>query len=241
MRTIIMERWLKCVSFILFFLFLEGVTYAYEVIQVTDGGMIKGKVKFVGTPPKDVTIRTNKNQDYCGNTLPANKYIISQRGEIQNVVVMIESIDRGKPFPKEPMMINNNKCAFDPKVVIGFKVDELEIKNSDPILHNTHLYQEGKTLYNIALPDKDEVIKRPIKKAGLIDVKCSTHKWMSGYIYVSEHPYIAVTGTDGSFVLTEVPPGRYKLKTWHAALGETEKEVEVAAGKSTEVYFEFKK
>ncbi|MGE5443980.1 MAG: carboxypeptidase regulatory-like domain-containing protein [Ignavibacteriales bacterium] len=236
-----MERWLKLVSLALFFLFLGGATYGYEVIQVTDGGTIKGKVKFVGMPPKDETIRIDKNQDYCGNTLPANKYIISPGGEIQNVVVMIEGIDKGKPFPKEAAVVNNYKCAFDPKVVIGFEGDELEIKNSDPILHNTHLYQDGKALYNIALPDKDESIKRPMKKAGLIDVKCNTHKWMSGYIYISEHPYIMVTGADGSFTLTDVPPGKYKLKAWHAVLGEVTKDVEVVAGKSTEVNFEFTK
>lgn len=236
-----MERWLKCVSLVLFLLFLGGATNGYEVIQVTDGGTIKGKVKFVGTPPKDETIRTNKDQDYCGNTLPANKYIISPGGEIQNVLVMIESIDKGKPFPKEAPVVNNYKCAFDPRVVIGFEGDELEIKNSDSILHNTHIYQDGRTLYNIALPDKDGFIKRPMKKSGLIEVKCNTHKWMTGYIYVSEHPYITVTGKDGSFTLTDVPPGKYKLRAWHAALGEVAKGVEVSLGKSTEANFEFKK
>ena len=154
---------------------------------------------------------------------------------------MIENIDKGKPFPKEMAVINNHKCAFDPNVVIGFEGNEIEIKNSDLILHNTHLYQDGKTLYNIALPDKGESIERPIKKAGLIYIKCNTHKWMNGYVYVSEHPYITVTGADGSFTLTDVPPGRYKLRAWHAALGEATKEVEVAAGRSTEVNFEFKK
>lgn len=236
-----MRRWLKFVLLILSFLPLGVGTYAYEVIEVTDGGTIKGKVKFVGRPLKDETIRTNKNQDYCGNTLPANKYVISPDGGIQNVVVMIESIDKGKPFPKDIAVVNNYRCAFDPRVIIGFKDNELEIKNSDPILHNTHLYQDGKTLYNIALPDKGESIKRPIKKTGLIYLRCNTHKWMKGYVYVSDHPYITVTGKDGSFVLTDVPPGRYKLRAWHAALGEITKEVEVTAGRFTEVNFEFKK
>ncbi len=236
-----MKRSLKFVSLLLLLLFIGRTGRAYEVIQVTNGGTIKGKVKFVGTPTKDEMIQTNKNQDYCGNTLPANKYLISPSGEIENVVVLIENIDKGKALPQEPALVTNYKCAFNPKVMIGFKGGELEIKNSDPILHNTHLYQDGKTLYNIALPDKDEVVKRPVKKDGLIDVKCNTHKWMSGYVYVSEQPYIAVTGADGSFTLTDVPPGRYKLKAWHAALGELTKEVEVKAGKSTDVNFEFRK
>ncbi len=236
-----MKRSLNFLSLLVLLLCIGRTVCAYEVIQVINGGTIKGKVKFMGTPPKDETIQTNKNQDYCGNALPADKYLISPSGEIENVVVLIENIDKGKPFPKEPVVVNNHKCAFSPRVVIGFKGGELEIKNSDPILHNTHLYQGGKTLYNIALPDKDEVVKRPIKKSGLIDVKCNTHKWMNGYVYVSEHPYITVTGADGSFTLTDVPPGKYTLKAWHAALGEVMKEVEITAGKSTEVNFEFKK
>jgi plastocyanin len=235
-----MKRSLKYVL-LLVLLFIGGAARAYEVIQVPNGGTIKGKVKFAETPPKDEVIQTNKNQDYCGNTLPANKYLISPSGEIENVIVLIENIDKGKSIPKEPVVINNHKCAFDPKIIIGFKGTQLEIKNSDPILHNTHLYQDGKTLYNVALPNKGDDIKRPIRKVGLVDVKCDTHKWMRGYVYVSEHPYVAVTGADGSFSLTDVPPGKYKVKAWHAALGEVTKEVEVTAGKSTEVNFEFKK
>jgi len=236
-----MERLLKSVSLLLLLLFVGVVARAYEVIQVTNGGTIKGKVKFVGTPPKDETIQVNVNQDYCGNSLPANKYLISPSGEIQNVVVIIENIEKGKAVPKEPAVINIHKCVYDPRVVIGFKGGELEVRNSDPIFHNMHLYQDGRTLYNLVLPNKDQVIKKPLRKAGLLHGKCDPHPWMEEYVYVSEHPYTAITGADGSFTLTDVPEGKYKVKAWHEALGEVTKEIEVTGGKATEVNFEFKK
>ena len=34
---------------------------------------------------------------------------------------------------------------------------------------------------------------------------------MEGWIYVVDNPYYALTGADGKFSITDVPPGTYKL------------------------------
>ncbi len=34
---------------------------------------------------------------------------------------------------------------------------------------------------------------------------------MLGWIYVVDNPYYALTGTDGKFSITDVPPGEYSL------------------------------
>lgn len=39
-----------------------------------------------------------------------------------------------------------------------------------------------------------------------IPVKCSLHSWMHGYVSAFKHPYFAVTGEDGSFDLSSLPP-----------------------------------
>ena len=54
----------------------------------------------------------------------------------------------------------------------------------------------------------------------MIRVKCNLHPWMRSWIAVMEHPYFAVTGADGSFDLTNVPPGDYTVAVWHEKLGE---------------------
>jgi len=37
--------------------------------------------------------------------------------------------------------------------------------------------------------------------------------------YAIDNPYDAVTDINGSFALTELPAGRYRIKAWHPNLG----------------------
>ena len=38
---------------------------------------------------------------------------------------------------------------------------------------------------------------------------------MNAYVFVSENPYVAISKDDGSFVISNVPVGTYKIKMWH--------------------------
>jgi len=237
-----MNLYFRLIIALMVLLFAGETVLAYEVIEVTNGGTINGTVRFVGAPPQDPEIEVTKNQEYCGNELPREKYLISKDGAIRNVFVVIENIEKGRAVPKEATTIDNSKCAFVSHVSIGYKGNKVAIKNSDPILHNTHLYSGigGRTLYNLSLADEGQVVEKPLRKAGLVDVQCDAHKWMQGYMFVLEHPYGAVTDEAGSFAISDVPPGKYTLKAWHEALGELTEEVEVTAGGTAEASFEFK-
>ena len=86
-------------------------------------------------------------------------------------------------------------------------VGDLDIVNSDPVLHNTHGFLDKLTVFNVALPNQGQRIKRPLRKSGLVRVECDAHGWMLGWIFVAENPYYAMTGKDGSFTIKDVPPG----------------------------------
>lgn len=54
------------------------------------------------------------------------------------------------------------------------------------------------------------------KRTGIIEILCDVgHVWMSAYVFVTDHPYVTVTDSDGAFELTNVPAGAYELETWH--------------------------
>jgi hypothetical protein len=214
----------------------------YKVIEVTDGGTISGKAIFAGAnPPKDETVTLTSEQDLCGDTLPAHKYLINSNKEIQNVVVYIGKIKKGKAVPKEKALIDNVLCAFIPRISVGFQGNEVDIKNSDPVFHNVHSYIKGKTTYNLGLPDKGSMVTKKMKRAGVMEVKCDSHPWMLGYVFISKHPYAVVTNDKGEFTLTDVPAGEYEVKAWHEGLGEVSLgKVTVAAGKTAKANAEFK-
>src|SRR5262245_66271301 len=54
-------------------------------------GSIIGRVKFTDDPPAMPTVKVSKDQDYCGETLPNETYLIGSDGGLQNAVVFIET------------------------------------------------------------------------------------------------------------------------------------------------------
>src|SRR3546814_17564655 len=79
---------------------------------------------------------------------------------------------------------------------------------------NTHGFYGRRTAFNLALPNQGQRIKADLTRPGLVRVECDAHGWMLAWIYVADSPYYALTGEDGSFSLTDVPPGDYTLVTW---------------------------
>jgi len=232
-------KWLSVVSALM----LTSTAGAYEAITVTNGGTIAGKISFKGALPANPALDITKDKETCGAGIKAD-YYLGTGGGLQNVVVAIESIDKGKAFKKKKIIpFNNKKCMFIPHVTTGVKGQKLGINNSDPVLHNTHLYhgKKLKTMYNIALPLQNKVIKKKLRKTGIVTVKCDAHEWMLGYIYVAKHPYSTVSAADGSFAIKDVPPGSYKVKIWHEELGEVSMDVTVAAGATAKLNHSFSK
>ncbi|WP_447979409.1 carboxypeptidase-like regulatory domain-containing protein [Candidatus Nitrospira bockiana] len=57
--------------------------------------------------------------------------------------------------------------------------------------------------------------------------------YMESWALSIDHPYYAMTGPDGRFTLSDVPPGQYRLVAWHPAIGVTmERPVTVPSGGS---------
>jgi hypothetical protein len=233
---------LKKIAFLLVVLAVTaGNSWGYEGGPVSNGGEIKGKIKVTGAIPKDEVVQVSKDQQHCGNTLPREKYVIGPDGGVQWTVVFLENISKGKPALKEDLTITNKKCAFHPHVQVGMNGQTVDVKNEDPMLHNTHMRFNSLTVFNAALPRQGMTIKRPIYKTGLVDIRCDAHSFMHGFLYLADNPYITETDAHGNFSLKDVPPGTYELKIWHEAFGEQEKAVTVAPNSVTDVNIEFKK
>jgi len=91
------------------------------------------------------------------------------------------------------------------------------VKNSDAILHNTHGFIGKPTVFNLALPNRDQMIDitRRLTRPGVVRVVCDAHPHMSAWMIVHDSPYYAVTDERGAFRIDGVPPGSYKVTMWH--------------------------
>lgn len=190
---------------------------AYEVVTVKDGGSLAGAVRFTGAPPKLGAIPVNKNRDVCGEQKPSEALVLGPDRGVQGTVVLIEGIARGKKGGAD-VVLDNAKCLFVAHVTAVGPGDRARVRNSDPILHNTHGFLNRTTVFNLALPNKDQMIDitRRLGKPGVIRVVCDAHPHMIAWLVVHDSPYVAVTDERGAFHIGDVPPGTYKITVWHA-------------------------
>jgi len=81
----------------------------------------------------------------------------------------------------------------------------------------------------------------PVSRPGRYRLAAPRHPWAVGHLFVTEHPYVAVTGDGGEFRMADVPPGRHVLEVWHEDFKPVKQavEVEVAPGKVAEVSVAF--
>ncbi len=214
---------------------MPSAVQAYEVEAVTNGGSIDGVVTLSGNAPTGAVIKTTKNQDYCGATIPDPTYTVGSGGGLGNVIVYLKDVAKGKAGPTDPVLLGNEKCMFAPRVQGAMVGQQIKVFSEDPVLHNTHPQNAATnaTIYNIALPFKGFSVTKPLPGVpGLIKVKCDAHEWMHAWIMELDHPYFATTSADGHFTIKDVPPGNYTLVAWHEVAGETSTPVVVVAGQS---------
>ena len=189
---------------------------AYEAVEVKDGGALTGVVRFAGTPPRIAPLPVNKNREVCGDQKPSEALVVGADGGVRGSVVFLEGVGKGKK-PTGEVVLDNHKCLFVSHVSAVAVGDKVRVKNSDTILHNTHGFLGKPTVFNLALPNKDQMvdITRRLGKPGVIRVLCDAHPHMFAWMVVHDSPYVAVTDERGAFKIDNVPPGTYKVTMWH--------------------------
>ena len=140
---------------------------------------------------------------------------------------------RGRPRRRRRPWTTSS-AVFVPSIQ-AIPAGKLDVHNSDPILHNTHGFYGRRTAFNLALPNQGQTIEVDLPRAGQVRIECDAHGWMLGWVYAVANPYFALTGEDGTFEITEVPPGDYTLIANQAYTGPIEVDVTVTAGETAEV------
>ncbi|HEX4997050.1 MAG TPA: hypothetical protein VFY29_02425, partial [Terriglobia bacterium] len=200
-------------------------------------GTIRGVVRLDGAAPVIASLPTKQDQDTCGASVPTVRLTLGKDSGVQDAFVYLDGAPAGTPPTKTKstasVLIDQEKCQYKPHALIVRTGSTVEMVNSDPILHNVHGTANGvngpTTLFNIAQPVKGQrsTLPSPLDKPGIVFLSCEAgHPWMSANILVSDHPYAAITDSNGGFTISDVPVGTYRLKMWHegvALVGNNEK------------------
>ena len=167
-------------------------------------------------------------------------FVIGPNGGFKNIVIYLEEIHKGKPFDYVPPRIAAVDCTFEPYITIVRDSHDVEVVNMDPVFHDIQGYETSKfgarVLFNVPLPMSKKlrkaellagktvknragkVLKQRIKmgkQRNLFVMQCGFHAYMESWGFAVKNPYYALSAKDGSYAISDIPPGTYKVQVWH--------------------------
>jgi hypothetical protein len=196
------------------------------------GTRVVGRVTLNGSPSKPKPLDLSKEpacaKMHAADPLVPENVVTGPGNSLRNVVVYIST---GAPYPgpvpATPVLFDQQGCHYTTHVLAFRAGQEVKISNSDPLSHNIHPLAKINREWNKIQPPGTPPFAYSYENEEFIPVKCNIHPWMQGYFVVLRTPYFAVTGDDGSFVLPDLPPGRYTITAWHETLGTQSHEIEI--------------
>lgn len=130
------------------------------------------------------------------------------------------------PAPTAPARMEQVEGRFVPHVITARTGQPIEFVNLDPFPHQVHALPFENREFSLGQA-QGNVTTRVFAKPEIVRIKCDIHPWMSAWIGVFGHPFVAVTGEDGVFRIPGLPPGRYEITTWHESLKSETRDVAV--------------
>lgn len=218
---------------------------AAAAIDPATVGSISGGITLEGTAPEAETIRMASDPSCvaaAGDDTESEYYVVGESGGLGNVFVHVtEGLEgRSFPVPADIVELDQDGCRYRPHV-FGIQVGQtLEVINGDPTLHNIHARPAVNEEFNTGQPIEGMRYERVFTEAEvMVPFQCDVHGWMNAFVGVVDHPFFAVTGADGSFDLSGLPPGDYVVEAWHEELGSQTQNVTVGESATAELNFTF--
>ncbi len=212
-------------------------------VDAATAGNIAGTVAFEGGAPAMDPIDMSDEQvcaDKHASTPMTEEVVANDNGTLANVFVYVKEGLESLQFPTpSPALLDQDGCTYIPHVLGVMAGQDITIRNSDGLLHNINASPTEQRGFNTSQPVSMESTRAFGTVEVMVPVRCDVHGWMTAYIGVLAHPYHSVSGSDGGFDLSTLPPGDYVIEAWHERYGAQTQNVTVATGETAEITFTF--
>src|SRR5947209_9511257 len=123
------------------------------------GGTVEVEVKYNGAPQVE-KLKVNKDTEKCGQEATIEKVVVGSNKGLANAVASAPNAKGAKPIKA---VVDQHGCKFVPHVSV-MAPGEMELKNSDDILHNIHTYSTANPAINKAQPKFKKTMTEKFEK-----------------------------------------------------------------------------
>jgi hypothetical protein len=115
--------------------------------------------------------------------------------------------------PGEYEMLQHNK-KFYPDLLVVPIGSLVAFPNADPWFHNVFSLYRGKR-FDLGLYQAGDTKFVKFDKPGASYIFCNIHPQMAAVILTVDSTYFGLTDRSGHVLITDVPPGRYRMRVWY--------------------------
>jgi plastocyanin len=134
-----------------------------------------------------------------------------------DVVVWLTPTQRNAPPPVlrtgQQFTLAQKDKQFSPHLLVVPTGSSVEFPNLDPFFHNVFSLFNGKR-FDLGLYEAHTQRSVLFDREGVSYIFCNIHPEMGAVIIALSTPYYGISSHDGSILLHNVPPGRYRLHVW---------------------------
>ena len=140
----------------------------------------------------------------------------------------------GKPLPGAAVFLESREARAAVRPLNGLEIVQsarqftqavtlvpvgsaVSFPNRDSVRHHLYSFSPVKK-FEIKLYVGTPAAPVVFDQAGIAALGCNIHDNMAAWVVVVDTPYHGLTGADGKLNLAQVPPGSYRLRTWHPSL-----------------------
>jgi len=162
----------------------------------------------------------------CASSAPAGAAglgvrISDTRGNaVADAVITVVAQAGGSVPPAPPpatRVIDQKNETFIPYIEVFRPGDKVVFHNSDDTRHHAYSFAPARQFEFVLVPGESSTPLQ-LDKLGVIAVGCNIHDQMITYLYVTDAPHVAHSGSDGIAQLSNLAKGEYEVHVWHPQL-----------------------